>query len=96
MGIKITSIKLRLLDDGIQDILKSDQIKADLLNVANQLKNKLDALDLTDDKWKVEVSERSKRAVVNISTDDPVYRYREMKHRTVADLLAASKIKGKR
>jgi hypothetical protein len=96
VGIKITSLKIKLRDEGIQEVLKSDKIREDLLTVANQLKDKLDAMDLVEEPWDVQIMERSKRLVAVVSTDDPDYKYKEMKHKTVRDFMAASKLKGKK
>lgn len=96
MQFKLKSIKIVPNDKGIQEILKGDQMRDDLLNYGKKIASELNDVTDSEVNWDASIHERSKRLVVNVTNDDPEVKWKEVEDGKVAKYIARKKYKGKR
>lgn len=77
-------VKIVLDSAGIEQLLKSNEMKEEIKDVAVDLKNKISGTYDEDEQWETSHSYRKDRVIYNITTDDEELKWRELAESKIA------------
>lgn len=81
---KKPKVKIVLDSQGIEELLRSNEIFEQVEDAANDLKKKIGNIYKPDEEWKIENGERSDRRIVNLTNDSEDLKWKELAEGKIA------------